>query len=180
MTTATVTMPDLDIQEAATRKLGPLPVWGWAIAVAGAVVVVKIVKGNQTSGAQQSTGTIAASPIPDDATTGDDGGIFDGSSSLVTALQTTVGTLGNVQALQQKLIDALNQRSTLLSTRATLSNQVNGYRDSLAKCKTASCRTKQHKLIDAAQAKQKANTTTLGTVNTSIADLQKQITGANA
>lgn len=164
-----------DLKAAATRKIGPLPAWGWIVAAGGAIVVVKFVG----AGKGQTPQTPQAVPgdVTDNSTS--DGGVFEGPSSLVSQLQTSVGSLGNVQQIQAKLITALNQRSSYLSTRATLQNQINGYQDALAKCKTAACRTRQRNLIKQANAKQTTNTASLKSVETTISDLQKQLQGTS-
>lgn len=78
-----MTMPDLDIKEAATRKLGPLPTWGWGIAIVGAVVVYKLIGGRgASSGGGGLAGVDAGIPA-----TGDDGGILDGPNSLWSQIQ---------------------------------------------------------------------------------------------
>lgn len=167
-----------DVQEVATRKLGPLPTWGWAVAIAGAVVVAKIVRGNKGSTSSGTTTVVGGSPASSDID-GDGGSdIFSGPNSLVQQLQTDIGSLGSINGLLTKLNAAINQRSSLLSTRATLQTQLNSYHDALRACKTTACKTKQKKLIATATNKQKANTTALGTVNALIADLQKQLASA--
>lgn len=166
-----------DLKATVTRKIGPLPAWGWIAAAGGAIVVVKLVGGGKGAAQTAQTPQVAPGDATDQSTS--DGGVFEGPSSLVSQLQTTVGSLGNVQQLQAKLISALNQRATYLSTRATLQNQINGYKDALAKCKTAACKSKQNSLIKQANARQTANSKSLSTTEATIADLQKQLQGTS-
>lgn len=165
-----------DLKESVTQKIGPLPVWGWIAAGAGAIVVVRFV-GSGKGGTPQAPQQATPSEAIDESS--DDGGVFSGPSSLVSQLQTSVGSLGNVQQIQAKLITALNQRSSYLSTRATLQNQINTYQDALAKCKTAACKMKQQNLIKQATAKQTTNTASLKTTETTISTLQKQLQGTS-
>ncbi len=89
-----VPMP-VDAKEALTRKLGPLPAWGWGVAIGGAILVAKLFR--KSSGA--SVGTTAPTSIgggiggtATDATT-QPGDPFSGPNSLITQLQSQVGDL---------------------------------------------------------------------------------------
>jgi hypothetical protein len=43
----------VDIGAATTRKLGPLPVWGWAIVIGGGVLLLRLFRGGSSDGGGQ-------------------------------------------------------------------------------------------------------------------------------
>jgi nucleoid-associated protein YgaU len=45
----------MDVKGALTRKLGPLPVWGWAIAIGGSVIALRLIRGKGAFPASSST-----------------------------------------------------------------------------------------------------------------------------
>ncbi len=166
----------IDAQEIATRKLGPLPTWGWAVAILGAVVVFRLVSGRGPSPtAQVVGGTPGETTLPAGEGASD---IFSGPNSLVQQLQTSVGALGTAQQIQTKLIAALNQRSSLLSARNALLTKLNGLNDKLRACRTTACRTTTKRQIDAVNTQLKVNQSAITTINAAIAALQKQLQGA--
>lgn len=52
----------MDVKGALTRKIGPLPAWGWGVAVGGTVILYRIVTGKgafpKSSSAQQPTAVV--------------------------------------------------------------------------------------------------------------------------
>lgn len=145
-------MPDVDIQETVTRKIGPLPAWGWGLAIVGAVVVFRIVGGRSAnSTVSESTPTMVgagATDIPADGT-------FDGASSLVgqilrdigaqqtliDQLQTSAANLSSFQELQARLTNAINQKAILTPKINHEENYLNYVNDNLRLCKTDACKT---------------------------------------
>lgn len=109
-----------DVQEALTRKLGPLPAWGWGVAVGGAVIVFRLIRpksGSSTVGssAPTSVGSGAVIGTAGDATPTD---VFSGANSLVEQLQAQVDDL-------QKQIETQGEASTEQTTLlASLKDQL--------------------------------------------------------
>jgi hypothetical protein len=168
-----------DLPEVVTRKVGPLPAWGWVAAIVGAYAVYRVF----SSGSSQSGSATVVGGTPTsfgdgtDSATGDD--IFSGASSLVQQIQTQVGTLGNVQQLLTQLSGLLNQRSTLLSQQATQQERLNAWRDALRACKTTACKKKANDRIASYSKGLDTTKTALATLNAKIADLQTKIEAAN-
>lgn len=181
-----------DIQAAATRKLGPLPAWGWGVAVGGAVIAFRIVRGKPATGSSQPSptatvvgggGMIGTGP---DATPTDS---FSGANSLVEqlqselgtqsglidALQGTVKTLTDYQALQTKLSGLLKSRADALYNLAHWQTALNTYKDALAKCKTTTCKKTQNANIATANKNIATYTKQAGDLNTQITGVQDQI-----
>jgi hypothetical protein len=48
-----------------TRKIGPLPAWGWAVVVAGAVLVARALGGKRATGGESVPGTIPVGDVGD-------------------------------------------------------------------------------------------------------------------
>lgn len=57
----------IDVGESVQKKLGPLPVWGWAVAIGGGILVLRMVRG-------PSAPTTQAPYIPTPGDGGSDGG----------------------------------------------------------------------------------------------------------
>ena len=110
-------MPEIDIQESLTRKIGPLPAWGWGLVVVGTFFVVKLFRGSgppqQTETATIVGGEGVSTDIPSDVA-------FSGPGSLVTNLVTSVGALTSWQTLQTKLTTLLDQKDAALLYRSQL------------------------------------------------------------
>ena len=114
-----------DIQEAATRKLGPLPAWGWGVAVGGAVLVFRLIRPKSaTSSAQPSpTATVVGgggslTGSGPDATPTDP---FSGANSLVQQLQGQINDLtGQVNSEQGTITDQAGLISGLQGTVSSL------------------------------------------------------------
>lgn len=194
----------VDAKEALTRKLGPLPAWGWGVAIGGAILVAKLVKGGSSSTATPNAGytpTVAGGGgmvgTGGDATPTD---VFSGANSLVEQLQEqvsgqetslenqqglisgltdTVHTLTDFQALQTKLIDLLKQRDAINANIAKYQNLVTKHQLLLKQCKTAACKTKENGLIKQYQSGLTKNTNALAPINQQITTTQGQLNGAN-
>src|ERR1035438_6857411 len=82
-----------------TKKVGPLPVWGWAAVVIGAYLVYRYIKDKNAASASSSTGTSTGA----DTTASQANGIFgsegfgvNSAGQIVdTATGTVVGSTGN-------------------------------------------------------------------------------------
>jgi len=192
---AGVPMP-VDAKEALTRKLGPLPAWGWGIAVGGAILVFRLFRGKApATGAAAPTSVGGGSMIgtgPD--ATPQAGDPFSGANSLIQQLQTqltgdestiaglsgSIGTLTDFQTLQTKLISLLNAKSNVMSSVAYNNTALNTYRDALAKCTTAACKSKYNGLIKTRQATITSQNAQVTDYNSQIAALQAQLNGSKA
>lgn len=168
-----------ELPEVVTRKVGPLPAWGWVAAIVGAYVVYRVFSG----GSQGSTSTVVGGTPTSfgdgtDPSTGED--IFSGPNSLVTQLQTQIGGLSDVQAMLTQLTGLLNQRSTALGSKASAQERRNAWRDKLRTCKTAKCKSDANAKIAAYQKIIDDADKTLAALNTQIADLQKKISEAQS
>jgi len=190
----------VDVKEAVTRKLGPLPVWGWALAVAGAFIGWRLLSGRSAfPTAAPAATTPSGTPISGDGGDGGAGvdlsGIMEQIGDLteqVTATQGQVvagqeqiaglGTaLTNVTAasgLQQRLIEALNKRASALAARGTAGRE-KADAAILYKDKKIS-KANYTKRVKAANAKIAAQNTILGGLDTLIADLQRQLSQIGA
>jgi hypothetical protein len=63
----------LDLKGAATRKIGPLPAWGWGIALGGGFLLYRAISGGKSGGGSSediSTTFVPAGPLPTQATQG--------------------------------------------------------------------------------------------------------------
>lgn len=78
-----------------TRKLGPLPTWGWALVVVGAILVARALRGGSTGG-QSVPGTI---PVGD---------VTDGPGTGITALPGPAGPTGPAGTFPAGYSNALN------------------------------------------------------------------------
>lgn len=127
----------VDVKEAATRKLGPLPVWAWAGVVGGAVIVSRMLRGGGGSAPAVESGTPQV--IGGGATGG--GGVssdYPGSNAALEAqldqvtsqLETlqasdsaNVGLIAELQELQTTLQTKLaTQQTTIAGLSSSLSN----------------------------------------------------------
>lgn len=159
----------MDIGEALTRKLGPLPAWAWGGVVGIAALGYRALRGPGATGANSSSGAVH--------TIGGDGAGFDygdlpdigsGGGSGGTPTLPPIGgdqlpgVIGNITAgftLQQQLNDALSKLSQLIGQRSTIQNQINANLDAY----------RAHKITKAAYTKKNAQLRTqLATVNTQI------------
>lgn len=185
---AGATMP-VDAKEALTRKLGPLPAWGWGVAIGGAILVVKLVRGGGSSDAGSSPTVVGGGGVVGtggDATPTDE---YSGSESvienllsesqaqgdLISGLKDTVTTLTDFKALQQQLTTLLTTRGTLLSKINTIKTNINGDRDKLRACKTKACERKWRASIDDRQKNLSSVQSQLTATNDAITKLQKKI-----
>jgi hypothetical protein len=185
MIAAGVTMPDgVDVPEAVTRKIGPLPAWGWVVAISGAVIVFRLLKGG-SAGGSGSSGIISGAPttVGGAGTTDLSGGAGDiigsGPAGILSQLQTDISKSGAVQALQAQLINLLNNRSSLLSKDAQLRVNLNRYNDLLRACKTAACKKTNKAHVTTVSAQIKSNSSAITALNTQIAALQQQVSATN-
>lgn len=192
-------MPDLDtVKEGVTRKLGPLPVWGWAVAVAGAVIGFRILSGRSAFPASTPSSSSGGTPlgggsgadtptaVPTEPT--DISGLTTQIEDLfagLTSAQTTIAGLStgvtNANAfnnLQQQLIDALNKRASALSTRdrnaRAVADTAMQYKDKKITKSTYLANTKKYNAAIAQQ------NTILADLDKAIAGFQKQISGIGA
>lgn len=65
----------LDLREAAQRQIGPLPAWGWGVAIGGAFVVWRMISGRGSSSDGASTDTQTLDPTGGDTPTVGDPGV---------------------------------------------------------------------------------------------------------
>jgi hypothetical protein len=83
----------MDLKAVLTRKLGPLPAWGWAVAVAGAVIAARVISGKgafpKGSAAQPAATVVGASGLP--ASTAGESIIGQLSSSDISTLKGLLG-----------------------------------------------------------------------------------------
>lgn len=196
-------MATVDPKEALTRKLGPLPAWGWGVAIGGAILVAKLLRGGSSASTPNAGYTPTTSGGGGMVGTGGDAtptDVFSGSNSLVEQLQEqvsdlsssteaqgglisgltdTVKTLTDFQALQTKLIDLLKQRDALNATLASAQNALSYYQEKKRNCKTTACKTDAQKHIDYNKTRIATVTKQTTTLTTQITDLQKQLNGAN-
>lgn len=136
----------INIGEAATRKLGPLPTWAWAGVVGVGVLAYRSLGGGggsgRSSGSQATIGGDGAgfSPpsMPDAAPYPYEGGtptqppigggalpgVIDGD-----ALTGVIGQVSSAFTLQRQLNDALSRLSVLLGSRSTLQTKINANLD---------------------------------------------------
>lgn len=60
----------MDVKAAATRKIGPLPAWGWGVAIGGALLAFRLLRGGRSGGNGAEPDTIlvpsGAPSIPHD------------------------------------------------------------------------------------------------------------------
>lgn len=196
-------MPAVDPKEALTRKLGPLPAWGWGVAIGGAILVAKLIRGGGSSSTPNAGYTPTVSGGGGMVGTGGDAtptDVFSGANSLVEQLQEqvsdlsntseaqgglisgltdTVKTLTDFQALQTKLIDLLKQRDTINATIASNQTLLAKHQAMLKACETSKCRTNQQSYIDKYTKALDAAKKSLVPVNTQITTTQKQLNEAN-
>lgn len=95
----------MNIGEAATRKLGPLPAWGWGVALGGAYLVYKFVRGGsstpqvvQVTGSQPGGSMDAGSAGSSDDLTAIEGQIAGQQGQLNTLTQALSGLLAKVNS----------------------------------------------------------------------------------
>lgn len=129
MPIAVVTMPDIDIQEGLTRKLGPLPAWGWGIAIAGAVLVFRVFGSRSDAGGTVvgSGGSVASDNLGAGDTGSDD---FQGSSSLVSQLMADVNAaqkaLEEGAVTDASLLERLNAAQAALAAQTAINTTQTG------------------------------------------------------
>lgn len=124
--TAGVLMPDIDvdsIQDAATKKVGPLPAWGWAFVAVGAFVAYRLVSGPRSATVSQAEGGASGGPGVTD-TSGSGGPDFEGPNSLIQRILDTLSE-------QAKKITALQTVNTAQSKALTNVKAVNTQQASL-------------------------------------------------
>ena len=188
-------MPAVDPKEALTRKLGPLPAWGWGVAIGGAILVAKLLRGGgsstpnagytpTTSGGGGLVGT-GGDATPTDEFSGANSLVeqllstSEAQGGLISGLTDTVKTLSDFQALQTKLIDLLKQRDTINALIASKQTLLAKHQAMLKACKTATCKTNQTKYVKQYTTELTAAQKQLAPINTQITDVQKQLNGAN-
>jgi hypothetical protein len=135
----------VDIEAALTRKLGPLPAWGWGGALGVGVLAYRALHGGGAAGQSGSSGTVQ--------TIGGDGASFDpssigssgggsGGSSGGTPVPDPVGgptlpgVIGQVSSaftLQSQLNDALQKLTGLMTQRAQIQTNINTTYDAINK-----------------------------------------------
>lgn len=160
----------LDIGEALTRKLGPLPAWAWGGVVGVAALGYRALRGPGATGPSSSSGSVPTiggdgafdyGDLPDAG--GGGGGGTDGTPQIPPIGGDQLpGVIGQISAgftLQQQLNDALAKLSSLLGQRSTIQNQMNSNLDAY----------RAHKITKAAYTKKNAQLKSqLATVNTQI------------
>lgn len=191
----------VDVKEAVTRKLGPLPAWGWGVAIGGAFLAFRVIRPKSASSGSGTAAAIGSGPVigtGGDATPTD---VFSGANSLVEQLQGqvdtlsetvagqedqvaglsgTITTLTSFQALQTKLIEYLRRRTTLLTNISTTNSNLSDYKQNLAACTTQACKDKWNAQITQKNGYLVNWNTELAGINDQIANAQEQLNGANA
>ena len=63
----------VDVKEALTRKIGPLPAWGWAVAIGGSVIAYRVISGRGAFPAKASdtSNQVGGTPVPVGTSPGD-------------------------------------------------------------------------------------------------------------
>lgn len=176
----------VDFKESATRKIGPLPVWGWAIAVAGAVIGVRMLRGGGASATSSGTPTIVGgSGLESDLSSADFQGelsdLISENANLSTEVETLTSTVSNFS-----LFDSLQQQlNAAIISRTNLDKQLAIKRDQIANIKNLYRTKKINKSeYQTRLAKRQGELATIKTkssaVDTTIADLQKKIASIGA
>jgi hypothetical protein len=172
-------MPEIDVQESLTRKIGPLPAWGWGLVVVGTFFVVKLFRGGgppqQTETATIVGGEGVSTDIPSDPA-------FSGPGSLVQNLVTSVGALTNWQTLQTRLTTLLNQQSNAQQERSKLlahyAYWTSAYRDAHTAAQTTgdwAAVTKAKASLDWVNGQIAKNQSVMDDQNKQIAEIQQQM-----
>lgn len=105
----------IDIKESLTTKAGPLPLWGWGLAIGGGYLGYKFLTGGSKSTASTSTGTPATTT--DSSLSGDTVGIIDQLQTDYAGLSGTVGNLSDANALLTQLNTARASLSAAMLAR---------------------------------------------------------------
>lgn len=165
-----------DIQEAATRKLGPLPAWGWGVAVGGAILVFRLFRGGKSAtpnaGYTPTAGGTGVIGSAGDATPTDE---FSGSNSLVEQLMTQVQTMSGYQQLQVQLSSHTERLANALFYINRANLNISNYQNEKAKCTTDACRQKFDAYIATANDTRKRYERYATSERKTIASLQTQL-----
>jgi hypothetical protein len=163
-------VPDLSgVQEQATRKVGPLPLWGWFVAVGGAVLVYRMVRGG---GTPQPIVTPGPSTGDGEPTAGDTAG--NGSTGNPSTTPQTAENLPPPVAytgLLTQLTTKINERATTIVNIAKETTNLGNVKQDYAD-KRISKATYEHRI--------KVYTDRIAALKAQLATLNKAITDIQA
>jgi len=118
----------VDIGAATTRKLGPLPVWGWAIVVGGGVLLLRLFRGGSSDGGQDVTYVPVGNPGAGGFGGGTDGIGTPGEPGEPGAPGADAPTVDITDLLPRNVFETYNtllvKLSSLLSQRDAISNRI--------------------------------------------------------
>lgn len=149
----------VDVKEAATRKIGPLPVWAWAGVVGGAVLLTRVLRGGGSGG-----GSTVESGTPQIVGGGASGGggvgtDYPGSTAALEASLDQVTS--ELEALQSSDSANTSLIAELQTLQETLKTQIAQQKTQIAGLSTSL-----------------SNATSLNTLQTKLTNLISQLTTA--
>lgn len=164
-----------------TRKIGPLPAWGWAVVVAGAVLVARALGGSKgATGGQSVPGTL---PVGGDLPEGGDIGLGGGTPGP----QGPPGQAGPPGTLPTSYSSLLNQITDWFQQLSRTTQLINNLKDQIARTHDAAKKKKLQAALNKATGKTAVaggkftyNNTTYyqqSWLNNTINALQGQLTG---
>lgn len=198
---------ETDIKTVFTKKIGPLPAWGWAAGIGGVILGWKILHPSAASSSSTglvptnppTTGTGAADTSSADQTlfqqlqdaltqattqqTADEStiqqlqGSLAGVESGQAGLSGSIGALTSFQSLSQQLMDLINQRATALYQISHWQTFKSTHEAALARCTTSSCKSTNTSAIATANSNISSYTKQADSLSTQITSLQQQIAG---
>lgn len=143
-------MAELNVKEAATRKIGPLPAWMWAVALGGAFLLVRTIKGGGGSvPVTPPTADNPPSPISNDIP------VSGGASFDITGLSTQIQSVQdalkqqetrNLQQLQGDLSAKQSQLTYAQSQYQIYTTKMNDYKTKIADPNTTAAQKSQYQI----------------------------------
>lgn len=107
----------VDVKESATKKLGPLPVWGWAVVIGGAVLLAKRLQPSAPAAAVGNPQIVG----------GEDGGVADDGGADDTALLSRLTSLEGLTTQYQQQIAGLSGDITNVTLLNSLQTKLATY-----------------------------------------------------